>query len=40
MIDDQTKQAIADAYKLLNETNASVRMEAVNKLGLIASVTS
>jgi len=35
MIDDQTKQAIADAYKLLNETNASVRMEAVNKLGLI-----
>lgn len=35
MIDNPTKQAIADAFKLLNETNASVRMEAVNKLGLI-----
>ena len=35
MIDNQAKQAITDAFKLLNENNSSVRIEAVKKLGVI-----
>ncbi len=35
MIDNQTKQAITDALKLLGENNSSIRIEAVRKLGTI-----
>ncbi len=35
MIDNQTKQAVADSLKLLGENNSSIRIEAVRKLGMI-----
>lgn len=35
MIDNQTKQTITEALKLLNESNSSIRLEAVKKLGTI-----
>lgn len=38
MIDNQTKQAIAEALKLLGDTNSSMRIEAVKRLGTIGVV--
>lgn len=35
MIDNQTKQDIINALKLLSENNSSIRIEAVKKLGVI-----
>ena len=35
MIDNQTKQAVTDALKLLSENNSSIRIEAVKKLGTL-----
>lgn len=35
MIDNQTKQSIAEALKLLSNNNASIRAEAAKKLGAI-----
>ena len=35
MIDNQTKQDITNALKLLSENNSSIRIEAVKKLGVI-----
>lgn len=35
MIDNQTKQAITDAMKLLSNNNSSIRIQAVKKLGTI-----
>jgi ATP-dependent Zn protease len=35
MIDNQTKQAIAEALKLLSDNNSSTRIEAVKRLGII-----
>jgi len=35
MIDNQTKQSVTEAFKLLSDNNSSIRIEAVKKLGMI-----